>query len=60
MMFYLIMLALGLEFVYTLRDGFMILQNRRDARLAIEQQRRAAAAAHSREPDCRPDGKLSA
>ena len=39
MMFYFLVLALELMFLYTLRDGLLILQRRRDEKLA-EQERK--------------------
>ena len=38
MMFYFVILALGLYFIYALRDFLLILQNRRDAKLAIKHE----------------------
>lgn len=37
MMIYIVTLALGLYFIYALRDMLLILQNRRDAKLAAQQ-----------------------
>lgn len=34
MLTYFVILALGLIFIYSLRDGLLILQNRRDAKAA--------------------------
>ena len=39
MMIYFIVLALGLLFIYSLRDGLLILQNRRDAARASRDAR---------------------
>lgn len=36
MLTYFVILALGLFFIYSLRDGLLILQNRRDAKAAIQ------------------------
>ena len=37
-MFYVIMLVLGLFFIYTLRDALLILQERRDRREMMEEK----------------------
>ena len=38
MLTYFVILALGLIFIYSLRDGLLILQNRRDAKLAMREE----------------------
>ena len=38
MLTYFVILALGLFFIYSLRDGLLILQNRRDAKAAMQEK----------------------
>lgn len=38
MIFYFVILALGLYFIYALRDLLLVLQDRRDAKLAAERK----------------------
>lgn len=37
MIYYFVSLALGLFFIYSLRDMLLVIQNRRDARIAREE-----------------------
>lgn len=42
MLTYFVILALGLYFIYALRDALLILQNRRDAKAALQEKTASA------------------
>lgn len=58
-MIYITVLGLGIALLYTLRDGLLMLQNKRDAESAAELQQQPSTIIHTCEQHCKKN-KLSA
>lgn len=53
MTFYFVMLALGLYLIYALRDGLLVLQNRRDLKLERQQRETPKYIIQQNEEQCK-------
>lgn len=53
MLIYFVMLALGLYFIYSLRDGLLILQNRRDTKEALHRKNESLNIIPQKEEYCK-------